>query len=101
MVNPNEDNCKLYLSDENVENLQRRLSKIEGQVRGISKMLYEKRNCNEILVQISAIRSAISQVAVKLLQEHFKSCVKPEIDAGKQNIMDDLMLSVEKLIKIT
>ncbi len=101
MVNSNKDNCKLYLSDESVENLQLRLSKIEGQVRGISKMLHEKRNCNEILVQISAIKSAISQVAVKLLQEHFKSCVKPKIDAGKQNIMDDLMLSVEKLIKIT
>lgn len=101
MVNHNEDNCKLYLSDESVENLQRRLSKIEGQVRGISKMLYEKRNCNEILVQISAIKSAISQVAVKLLQEHFKNCVKPKIDSGRQNIMDDLMLAVEKLIKIT
>ncbi len=101
MVNDNGNSCKLYLSDESVKNIQQRLSKIEGQVRGISKMLHEKRNCNDILMQIAAIKSAISQVAVRLFQDHFKSCVKPEIAAGKEKVMDDLMLAVEKLIKIT
>ncbi len=100
-MNTENSGCKPYLSDKSIENLQSRLSKIEGQVRGISKMLQEKRNCNEILVQISAIKSAINQVAIGLLREHFKSCVKPEIDAGRQDIIDDLMLAVERLIKIT
>lgn len=59
------ERCDVYLSEESVKELVNRLSRIEGQVKGLQKMIQEKRSCDEILIQISAVRSALSSVAVK------------------------------------
>ncbi len=65
----------IYLDTELVDNLQARLSRIEGHVRGIKRMLDERQDCNDILIQLSAIKAAINQVTLKLLEGHMRTCV--------------------------
>ena len=91
--------CDVYLTQESVEELLRRLSRIEGQIRGIQRMIKEKRSCDEILIQISAVRSALSGVAVKLLEDHVESCVKPSVEAGDTRALEDFLEAVKKLMK--
>ena len=57
-----------YLEPELIENLQNRLNRIEGSVRGINRMLENKDSCDDIVVQLSAIKAALTQVTIKLLE---------------------------------
>ena len=91
--------CDLYLTEESVQDLLKRLSRIEGQIRGIQNMVKEKRSCDEILIQISAVRSALGSVAVKLLEDHVESCVKPSVEAGDLKALEDFMKAVSKIVK--
>ena len=93
------ERCDVYLTQESMEELLRRLSRIEGQIRGIQRMVKEKRSCDEILIQISAVKSALSGVAVKLLEDHVESCVKPSVEAGDTKALEDFLDAVKKLIK--
>jgi CsoR family transcriptional regulator, copper-sensing transcriptional repressor len=74
--------------------LSRRLRRIEGQVRGIERMVGEERYCLEILDQISAARTALEQVALKLLDDHARHCVA-RADAD----VDELLRAVERFAK--
>ena len=62
-------------------------------------MIREKRSCDEVLVQISAVRSALSSVAVRLLEDHVESCVKPSIEVGDGKALEDFLEAVKKMIK--
>jgi len=66
----------VYLDPDIVDQLQDRLARIEGHVRGVRKMLDEKKSCDDILHQFSAIRSAIMASTTLLLQDHLRTCVK-------------------------
>ena len=71
-----------YLDPELVENLQTRLNRIEGHVRGVKRMLEDKEDCESILVQTSAIKAALNQVIIKLLEGHMETCVTDCVKAG-------------------
>ncbi|MBI5828947.1 MAG: metal-sensitive transcriptional regulator [Chloroflexi bacterium] len=71
-----------YLDPELVENLQIRLNRIEGHVRGVKRMLADKEDCESILVQTSAIKAALNQVIIKLLEGHMETCVTDCVKAG-------------------
>ena len=73
--------------------------KIEGQVRGVKKMLEEDRYCVDILTQVSAINSALNSFNKVLLAEHIKSCVVDDIRAGKEEAVDELCATLQKLMK--
>ncbi len=64
-----------YLSPELQENIQNRLSRIEGHVRGVKRMLDEHQDCESILIQLAAIKSALNQVIIKVLEGHMETCV--------------------------
>ncbi len=64
------------------ENYARRLSRIEGQVRGIGKMIAEDKYCIDVLTQISAVTSALQSVALGLLDEHLQHCVSSAVAEG-------------------
>ncbi len=69
-----------------------RLKRIEGQVRGIQKMVEEDRYCVDILVQISAIRSALKNVGFSITERHIKHCVSDAIQSGDgDDAIDELM----------
>ncbi|MGH8671253.1 MAG: metal-sensitive transcriptional regulator [Burkholderiales bacterium] len=74
--------------------LLKRLARIEGQVRGIGKMIEDERYCIDILTQISAVKSALDAAAMQLLEDHTKGCVKNAILRG------DCEASITELITI-
>lgn len=76
-----------------------RLNRIEGQVRGVKKMVEEERYCPDILVQVSAIHSALNSFNKILLAEHIKSCVVEDIRAGNESAVDELCTTLQKLMK--
>ncbi len=72
-----------YLTPEMVESLQDRLSRIEGHVRGVKRMLAEQADCDQILIQLSAIRAAVNQVTIKVLEGHMETCIHDCVVAGE------------------
>lgn len=81
------------------KDLMNRLKRIEGQVRGIEKMLDSGAYCTDILVQVSAITSALNSFNKVLLANHVKTCVADDIRAGKDEVIDDLVSTLQKLMK--
>ena len=89
----------LLRTEEEYQDLLKRLNRIEGQVRGVKKMLEEDRYCVDILTQVSAINSALNSFNKVLLAEHIKSCVVDDIRAGKEEAVDELCATLQKLMK--
>ena len=78
----------------------KRLKRIEGQVKGIQKMVEEERYCVDILTQISAIRSAINKVGSIILENHMKGCVSQSIKEGdSEEMINELMKTIDKFVK--
>ena len=69
-------------SETTIKNLKRRLNKISGQITGVSKMIENNRYCQDILMQISAIQSALKEVSYIVLNEHLLTCVKDDVISG-------------------
>ena len=76
-----------------------RLSRLEGQIRGIRKMLEEDAYCTDILIQVTAANSALNAFSRELLSDHIKTCVKTDIKNGKDEIIDELLDTLKKLMK--
>lgn len=72
----------IYLDPEVEQELQNRLSRVEGHVRGVKRMLAEHASCDDLLLQLAAIRSALNQVAARLLENHMDTCVAEAVRAG-------------------
>ena len=81
------------------QDLITRLNRIEGQVRGVKKMLEEDRYCVDILTQVSAISNGLNAFNKKLLANHIKSCVVNDIRAGDDSVVDELCETLQKLMK--
>ena len=84
------------------DDLQKRLRRIEGQVRGVQAMVEEDRYCIDVLTQISAIRSALEGVAVGLVDGHIRHCVAEAITAGGDQAderLDEATAAIARLIK--
>lgn len=77
----------------------RRLKRVEGQVRGIEKMVEEDRYCIDILTQVSAVQCALNAFNKELLAQHIHSCVVKDIRAGKDEVVEELVTIVQKLMK--
>ena len=73
----------LYLTAESEAALANRLSRLEGQVRGVKRMLADHKSCDEMLVQVSALKQAVNGIAAELLQAHMETCVLGRIAAGE------------------
>ncbi|MGB4517212.1 MAG: metal-sensitive transcriptional regulator, partial [Dethiobacteria bacterium] len=76
-----------------------RLNRIEGQVRGIKRMIEEDAYCDDVLNQISSVQSAIYGVAKLLLEKHMKSCVKEQLLEGDDQVIDELLKTIFKMIR--
>jgi DNA-binding FrmR family transcriptional regulator len=97
MTTPDSIPTRGYSADKDA--LLKRLARIEGQVRGITKMVEDDRYCIDILTQISAVQSAVEKVALGLVDGHVRHCIN---SAGKQERgekTDELMLAVGRLLK--
>ncbi len=90
---------KSHHNEELKKKLKNRLNRIEGQVRGINKMVEEDIYCDDILTQISSIRSALSGTANLLLEAHMKSCIIDQLSEGKTEVIDELLVTIKKMMK--
>ena len=79
--------------------LIKRLSRIEGQVRGVRGMVENSAYCTDILTQISAVQSALSAVSRELLASHIRTCVVEDIRKGDTEVVDDLVATIQKMMK--
>lgn len=80
------------------EDILNRLKKIEGQVKGVHKMVSEEKCCNDVMVQISAVRSAMNKVGGIMMDNYIKSCLKEAAEGEKADI-DDLINNIVKYAK--
>ncbi|WP_329609971.1 metal-sensitive transcriptional regulator [Microaerobacter geothermalis] len=82
------------------DDILKRLKKIEGQVRGVHKMVEEDRYCVDILIQLAAIRSATNRVGIALLERHTQGCVRGAIQSGDgDKAIEELMEVVRSFVK--
>ncbi|CAM3102142.1 metal-sensitive transcriptional regulator [Paenibacillus lupini] len=90
---------KSHHSDKMKSNLVSRLNRIEGQIRGVKAMIEKDTYCDDVLNQIAAAQSALNSVGKLLLEGHMKSCVMERIQAGESEVIDELLVTVNKLMK--
>ena len=76
-----------------------RLSRIEGQVRGIKKMVENDAYCPDILIQVSAVNAALNSFNKVLLGNHIRTCVARDIREGKEETIDELVVTLQKLMR--
>jgi DNA-binding FrmR family transcriptional regulator len=79
--------------------LQRRLARVEGQVRGVSKMVEDDRYCIDVLTQISAIQAALDKVALGLLDDHARVCVIGGEERQREERTEEMMAAVGRLLR--
>ena len=91
---------KKTLRDEELKKkLLNRLRRIEGQVRGIEAMIEADAYCNDVLTQSAAVNAAINAFNKELLACHIRGCVRRDLLAGDESVVDELVDTVQKLMK--
>ncbi len=92
--------CKTTIrSEAERKKLMNRLSRMEGQIRGIKGMLERDAYCNDILVQSAAVSAAMNAFNRELLSSHIHTCVVRDIQAGNTEVVDELVATLQKLMK--
>ncbi|GLC28621.1 hypothetical protein bsdE14_00310 [Clostridium omnivorum] len=82
------------------KDIQTRLRRIEGQVKGIEKMIDNEVNCRDIVIQIAAVRAAVNKVGGLILENYAKNCImKDEIDSSKDTEIEDLLSTLLMFLK--
>lgn len=90
----------IYLDPEVEQELQDRLSRIEGHVRGVKRMLAEHASCEDLLLQLSAVRAALNQATARLLENHLDTCVAEGVRTGKgEKALRELKGALTQVIK--
>lgn len=85
--------------DKEYKDLINRLSRIEGQIRGIKGMVEKNAYCPDILTQVAAANSALNSFGKVLLANHIKTCVTRDIKEGREETVDELLVTLQKLMK--
>jgi len=86
-------------SDKEYKDLINRLNRIEGQIRGIKGMIENNAYCPDVLTQVAATKCAMNSFAKVLLANHIRSCVKEDIREGNDETLDELVDTIQKLMK--
>ena len=100
---PEETGCcsgrKKQRSEEEYNKLLHRLNRIEGQIRGLKGMLEKDAYCTDILMQVTAVNAALNAFSRELLDRHIRTCVTEDIRAGREETVDDLLRTLQKMMK--
>lgn len=90
---------KSHHSEKTKQNLVARLNRIEGQVRGIKGLIEKDTYCDDVITQIAATQAALNSVAKLLLEGHMKTCVLERIQEGDTEVLDEVLITIQKLMK--
>ena len=86
-------------TDEERKKLIHRLNRIEGQIRGIRKMVEQNSYCTDILIQSAAVNAAVNSFNKDLIASHIRGCVARDIRQGNDEVIDELVATLQKLMK--
>lgn len=86
-------------ADEQKKKLLNRLKRIEGQIRGLEAMIERDAYCNDVLIQSAAVSAALSAFEREILGSHIHGCVARDIRAGRDEVIDELMETLKKLMR--
>jgi CsoR family transcriptional regulator, copper-sensing transcriptional repressor len=86
-------------SEKTKKNLVTRLNRIEGQIRGIKRLIENDTYCDDVITQIAASQAALNSVAKILLEAHMKECVANRIQEGDMEVLDEVLITIQKLMK--
>ena len=86
-------------AEKEYKDLINRLNRIEGQVRGIKKMVENGTYCTDILIQVSAVNAALNSFNKVLLGNHIRTCVAEDIRQGKEETIEELVTTLQKLMR--
>ena len=90
----------VYLEEEAEKRIRNRLRRLNGQVSGIERMLQEHKSCDDILVQIAALKQAVNGVAAELLQAHMETCVMARVDGREgKAALESLKIALGRVLK--
>ena len=84
-------NKKTYRGEEEKKIINNRINRIEGQLKGIKKMIQEDAYCNNVLMQLSAIENSIKSLSNHILENHLYSCVTRDLEDGKIETLDEII----------
>lgn len=90
---------KTMRSENERRKLLNRLSRMEGQIRGLKGMVEENAYCNDILIQSAAVTAAMNAFNRELLASHIRQCVATELREGREDVVDELVETIQKLMK--
>jgi DNA-binding FrmR family transcriptional regulator len=90
---------KAHHTDKIKKEIVNRLNRIEGQIRGVKRMIDEDVYCDDVLSQIASAQAALDGLGMLLLEHHVKSCVVDQIAEGKTEVIDELMKTVRRMKK--
>ena len=85
--------------EEQKKKLLNRLKRLEGQIRGIQTMIEQDAYCNDILIQSAAVNAAMNAFNKELLANHIRSCVARDIREGRDEVIDELVSTIQKLMR--
>ena len=86
-------------NDEEKKDLLNRLKRIEGQVRGLQGMVEKDAYCVDVLTQVAAVSAALNSFSRVLLSNHIHTCVAEDLKNGKDEVVDELMVLMQKMMK--
>lgn len=98
-MEPNDCCRRKHREPQEYDALLRRLSRIEGQVRGVRGMVEKEAYCTDILIQVSAIQSALNAFSRELLANHIRTCVASGLQTGDEAVVEELIATLQKLMK--
>ncbi len=92
--------CKKTIrEDAERRKLMNRLSRVEGQIRGIRNMLDNDAYCNDILIQSAAVTAAMNAFNRELIASHMRTCVTRDLREGNEDVIEELVITLQKLMK--
>lgn len=98
-THPGHDHRLTVREDKFKADLVARLKRIEGQVKGVTRMVEEDVYCDNVLHQISAIRAALDGVGKVVLESHVRGCLVDRLQAGETEVVDELLVTIKTLLK--
>ena len=92
-------NKKTFRAETEKKKINNRINRIEGQLRGVKKMIKEDVYCNDILIQLSAIEKSVKSLSNFILENHLYNCVANDLENGKLEVIDELISLFKKFNK--